>query len=61
LGAHGAGKVASGHHDIASLLELALGLVVLVWLVQRLRLRRRAVHGEPPGAGAAQPERVKGA
>jgi undecaprenyl-diphosphatase len=60
LGAHGAGKVASGHHDIVSVLELALGLVVLVWLVQRLRLRRRSVQGEPPGAGAAQPERVTG-
>jgi membrane protein DedA with SNARE-associated domain len=38
VGAYGAGKVASGHHDIASILELALGLVALVLLVQRFRL-----------------------
>jgi membrane protein DedA with SNARE-associated domain len=60
LGAYGAGKVASGHHDIVSILELVLGLVVLVLLVQRLRLRRRAAHGEPAGVGGAQPERVTG-
>jgi membrane protein DedA with SNARE-associated domain len=60
LGAYGAGKVASGRHDIASILELALGLVVLVWLLQRFRLRLRGTHGAPPGAGAAQPERVTG-
>jgi hypothetical protein len=60
LGAYGAGKVASGHDDIVSILELALGLVVLVLLFQRFRLRRRAVQGEPPGAGAAQAERVTG-
>jgi membrane protein DedA with SNARE-associated domain len=50
LGAYGAGKVASGHHDIASILELALGLVVLALLVQRLRLRRHAADREAPGA-----------
>jgi membrane protein DedA with SNARE-associated domain len=60
VGAYGAGKVASGRHDIVSILELALGLLALVWLVQRFRLRRRAVYGEPPYAGAAQPERVTG-
>jgi membrane protein DedA with SNARE-associated domain len=60
VGAYGAGKVASGRHDVVSILEFALGLVVLVLLVQRLRLRRRAAHGEPPGAGAGQPERVTG-
>jgi membrane protein DedA with SNARE-associated domain len=60
LGAYGAGKVASGHHDIVSILELALGLVVLALIVQRFRPRRRAAHGEPPGAGG-QPKRVTGA
>jgi membrane protein DedA with SNARE-associated domain len=60
LGAYGAGKVASGHHDIVSILELALALVVLLLLVHRVRLRRRAAHGEPPGAGPARRERVTG-
>jgi membrane protein DedA with SNARE-associated domain len=60
LGAYGAGKVASGHHDIVSVLELVLGLVVLAWLIQRVRLRRRAAHAPPPGAGGAQPEHVTG-
>jgi membrane protein DedA with SNARE-associated domain len=60
VGAYGAGKVASGHHDTVSILELALGLVVLVWLVQRFRLRRNAIRAEPPGAGPAQPERLTG-
>jgi membrane protein DedA with SNARE-associated domain len=58
LGAYGAGKVVSGHHDIVSVFELTLGLVLLAWLIQRVRLRRRAAHGEPPGAGGARPEYV---
>jgi hypothetical protein len=60
LGAYGAGKVASGHHDVVSILELALGLAVLALLVQRWRLRRRAARGEPLAAGGAQPGRVTG-
>jgi hypothetical protein len=54
LGAYGAGKVASGHHDIVSILELALGFVVLVLLAQRIRVRRSAALGELPGAGDTQ-------
>jgi hypothetical protein len=60
LGVYGAGKVASGHHDIISILELVLGLVVLALLVQRLRLRRRAAHGGSRGAGGAPAKRVTG-
>jgi membrane protein DedA with SNARE-associated domain len=60
LGAYGAGKVASGRQDIVSILDLALALVVLLLLVQRFRLRRRAAHGTPPGAGAVRRERVTG-
>jgi membrane protein DedA with SNARE-associated domain len=54
VGAYGAGKVASGHHDIVSILELMLGLVVLVLLVHRIPVQQRAAHGEPPRAGGTQ-------
>ena len=54
LGAYGAGKVSSGHNDIVSILELALGVVVLALIAQRFRLRRRAADGELPGASGSE-------
>jgi membrane protein DedA with SNARE-associated domain len=50
VGAYGAGKVVSGHHDVVSILELALGVVVLALIVRRVLLRRRAAHRGTPDA-----------
>jgi membrane protein DedA with SNARE-associated domain len=50
--AYGAGKVASGHHDIVSILELACGLALIALIAWRARVRRRAAHDESAAAGA---------
>ena len=49
--AYGAGKVASGHHDIVSFLELAAGVILVALIILRVSARRRA-HREPAHASS---------